>query len=105
MSKLTQESQVIGPEISDVVDAIHQQRDALHAHAEGEPAKPIRIVAAVCEHHGMHHTRAHDLQPAGAFTQAASFARTDHAIHVHFDARLGEREVAGANAYLPILTK
>ena len=35
-SELLQEPQVVRPEVPDVVDRVHQHRDALRAHAEGE---------------------------------------------------------------------
>src|SRR5205807_8277532 len=103
--KLSQEAQVIGPELADVVDGVAQHGDALRAHAEGKAAELRRVVAAVAQHHRMYHAGAHDLQPARLLAQPAALAAADDAVHVHLDRRLGEREVAGANTHLAVLAE
>src|SRR5262249_19489660 len=102
VSELLQEPQVVRPELADVVQAVQQHRDSLRAHAEREAAVPLRVVAAVAQHHRIPHARAENFQPAGALAQAAPSAAADDAVHVHFDARLGEREVAAADADAPV---
>src|SRR5581483_11428486 len=64
-SELLQKSQVVGPELANIVDGVGQHGHALGPHAEGEAGVHGRVVAAVAEHHGVHHARAGDLEPAG----------------------------------------
>src|SRR5207244_1964414 len=97
LSKLLQKTQVVGPELADIVDGVFQHADPLRPHAEGEAAELVRVVAAVPQDHRVDHTRAHDLQPAAPLAQAAALAAADDAVHVHLNARFGEREVAGAD--------
>ena len=47
---------------------------------------------------GIDHARAEQLDPAGKFADAAAAAAADVAGGVHFHGRLGEREIAGAQA-------
>src|SRR5207244_6793771 len=89
----------------DVVDAELAHGNPLRAHAEGEAAEFFRIVAAIAQHNGMHHARAHDFQPAAALAQTAAFAAAVNAVHVHFNARFREWEIARANAHLPAFAK
>src|SRR5579883_3474406 len=91
--------------MADVINAVLEDGDPLRAHAEGETAEALRVVAAVAQHHRMNHAGAHDLQPARPLAHAAPLAAADDAIHVHLDARLGEREVAGADANPPFLAE
>src|SRR5262249_35267688 len=94
-SELTQKPQIIRPKLPDVVNRVHQHRDPWRPHPEGEAAELSRVIAAIPQHDWMHHPRPHDLQPTGPLAQAASLATADDAVHIHFDARLGEREVTG----------
>src|SRR3972149_4500136 len=70
-SELLQETQVVHPKTPDVVDPVLQHGDALRPHAEGEPAVLLWVVAAVLQHHRMHHPAPQDLQPAGALAHRA----------------------------------
>ena len=79
--------------------AVLQHGDALDAHAPGEPLPLARIDAAVGQHARMHHAAAEDLQPVAA---AAEFAGAAVPADVHLHRRLGEREVAGAEAHRQI---
>src|SRR5260370_40635852 len=91
--------------VSNVGFAIKELGDALLPHPKVKPLNPARIVAAVLEDDGVDHARAHDLEPAGSLAQATTFARAHEAIHVHLDARLREREIAGANADSAIVSE
>ena len=50
----------------------------------------------------MHHAAAGDLQPAGVLADAATRAAAQHAGHVDFGRRLGEREVRRPQAHLQV---
>ncbi len=80
-----------------------QHGDALRADAGRETTIFLRVVTAVAQHDRMHHAAAHDLQPAAAFTHRAALAAAQKTLHVHFGARLGEREVGGAEAGADVL--
>src|SRR5438552_1157754 len=99
LSKLLQEANIVAEEVAYVVDVVLQHGGALDAHAEGEAGELARVVAAVAQDDGMDHAGAGNLQPAGVLADAAAGAATNHAVHVHLDARLGEREVAAAEAH------
>src|SRR5262249_48885080 len=87
-SKLLQEPQIIPTELPDTAHPILAHHDPLRPHAERKTTEAHRIVAAVAQHHRMHHARAHDLDPAAALAQAAAGTGADDAIHVHLDRRL-----------------
>jgi len=59
--KLLQKAQVVRPEIADIRDAVAQHGDALGAHAGRETGIDRRVIAAVLQHHRVHHAAAHDL--------------------------------------------
>src|SRR5713101_4084638 len=88
-----------------VVDAVLADGDPFGSHAEGEAAEAFGIIAAVLQHRGVDHAGAHDLQPAAPLAHAATLAATTDAVHVDFDARFREREVARTDAHLPILAE
>ena len=50
----------------------------------------------------MHHPRAGHFQPPGLLADPAALALAEDAVHVHFDAGLGERKVAAPDAHLPV---
>src|SRR6516225_5377112 len=104
-SKLSQEPQIVGPELPDIVNRIHQHGDALGPHAESEATKTVGIVAPVSQYDGMHHAGTHDLEPTTALAQAAAFSGADNAVHIHFNARLRKRKITGADAHAPIFTE
>src|SRR5262245_4027138 len=101
-SKLRQEPQVIPPIQPDIVDRVFQLCDPLGTHAEGEAAAPGRVVAAVAQYDRMDHARAHDFEPAAALAERTPLAGAEDAVHVDFDARLGEREIARSDASLSL---
>src|SRR5262249_52236841 len=51
------------------------------------------------------HTRAHDLQPARPLAKATALTLAYDAIHVHLDAGLSERKVAGADTHFPVVAE
>ena len=53
--ELFEEPEVIAPEISDVIDAVSQHRDALGPHAKGETRVFLGIVVAIAEQGGVYH--------------------------------------------------
>jgi hypothetical protein len=73
--KLLQKSEVVLVEHPDVLDAVLEHRDALHAEAEREATDLLRVVADRLEDGRMHHAAAEDLEPAGALADAAAGAR------------------------------
>ena len=73
--KLLQEAQVVLVEQPDVVHAVLQHGDALHAHAEREAGDLFRVVADGLEHGRVHHAAAENLEPAGLLAGAAAARR------------------------------
>src|SRR5688500_6243624 len=61
--KMLQNPHIILIEISYIIDAIEQHREALQAHAEGVAAPDFRVVADGFEHGGIHHATTPDLDP------------------------------------------
>ena len=108
-TKLLQEAQVVLEEEPQVGHAVLEHRDPLDSHAERETLYPLGVVALVAheaEHVRVDHARAHDLDPARPLAEGAERAVTlapgrvaREARHVDLDTRLGEREVAGAQAH------
>src|SRR5713101_5118895 len=88
-----------------VVDAVLADGDPFRSHAEGEAAEAFGIIAAILQHRGVDHACAHSLQPAAPLAHAAALAAAADAVHVDFDARFGEREVARTDAHLPVLAE
>src|SRR5690606_9215899 len=64
--KLPEEPHIVLEEGAQVVDAVAQHREALHAQAEGEAGVALRIDAAVAQHVRVDHAATQDLQPAHA---------------------------------------
>ena len=75
--KLLQELQVVLEEQPQVVDAVFQHGDALHAHAESETRVFLRVNAAGDEDIGVAHATAEDFNPTRVLTDVAAFAATD----------------------------
>src|SRR5699024_2586759 len=96
--------------LHDVVHVGHpvaQHEDALDAEAEGEALVLLRVHAHGAQHGGVDHAAAAHLDPAGAAADPAARIRlvveavprlAGEAAEVHLGARLGEGEVAGAQA-------
>ena len=98
------ESQIILPEIADVIDAVSQHGDALGAEAEGETGVALGVVAAVAQDVGVHHAAAADLQPAAA-ADGAALAAAQKALHVEFRGGFGEWEEARPETRTHVLSE
>src|SRR5690348_6459657 len=105
--ELGEEADVVLEEDLEVVDAVLEHRQAVHAHAESEAADLFRVVIHKAVDGGIDHARAEKLDPAGAFAFAASGAAcaragaaAENARDVEFDTGLGKRKIAGAEARL-----
>src|SRR5262245_47488533 len=83
-SELGQESDVVRPQVAQVVDAVEQKREAVDAEAEREAAPLLGIDAHVAEHLGVHHAAAAQLEPSEG-----------RRVDVVLGRGLGEREVRG----------
>src|SRR6185312_13477307 len=94
-SELLEETQVVLEERAQIGNTVAQHREALHAEAEGEAGVALRVDAAVPQHVRMDHAAAEHFQPAGRTVRGVP-------ADVHFGRRLGEREIAGAEAHLEI---
>src|SRR5262249_9164073 len=103
--KLSQKPQIVRPEMADIIDAVFAYGDALRSHPKGETAETRGVVAAVLEDRGMDHAGTHHLQPTPPLAHATPLAAAADAIHIDFDARLGEREVARPDTYLPVFAE
>src|SRR3990172_5793738 len=97
-SELLEETQVVSPESTDVLDSMLEHRQSLQPHAEGEPGETGRVVAAVDQHRRMNHPAAEHFQPAGALAYRTADAAADEALDVHFGRRLGEGEMRRSKA-------
>ena len=95
-------AQIAVEEGAQIGDAVFEHGDALDPHAEGEALIDVGIEAAIGEHLGMDHAGAENLEPiaAGADLEAAAFAR---AADIDFGRRLGEGEIARAEAHRQML--
>src|SRR5439155_2154810 len=94
--ELPEEAEIVVVEEPEVGEAVAQERQPIGAHAEGEAAHHLGIVAAGAQHVRMDHAGAQDLEPAAAAADAA--ARVGRAAgggarragDVDLGARLGE---------------
>src|SRR5262249_41032756 len=105
--KLAQEAHVALEKDLQIVDAILEHRQSVHAHSEREAAHLARVVIHKTIHGGIHHTRAQKLNPARALALAARAARGCRAAaaakntgDVEFDGWFREREIARPEARL-----
>src|SRR5690606_10956005 len=93
--ELPEEPQVVVKERAQVVHAVAQHRQPLHAHAEGEAGVALGVDADRAQHVRMDHAAAQHLEPARAAVGALPG-------DVDLGAGLHEGEVAGAEAHLEI---
>src|SRR6185436_11180580 len=103
--ELAEEADIVLKKDLDVVDLVFEHGQAIDAHAEGEAADFFGVVVNEAVDGGIDHASAEELDPARAFALGASTAAgacagaaAEDAGDVEFDARLGEREIAGAEA-------
>src|SRR4051812_47922074 len=111
-AELLQEPQIVLEQDAEVRHAVTQEGDALDPHPEREALHLFGLVAVVldeAEHVRVDHPRAEDLDPARALAERVARAVGEVALaaavearHVDLDARLGEREVAGADVHLAL---
>src|SRR6185436_19364244 len=60
--ELLQESHIVTPEVTDIVNFVAQHQLAFRSHAPGITRIDLWVVAAVLQNNRMHHAAAHDLQ-------------------------------------------
>src|SRR5581483_2425013 len=95
LCELLQESHIAQVELRNLIHAILQDRNPLHAHAKREPAHLRRIVTVVLhelEYVRVHHPAAQQFNPAAELAGPATLPATEDAAHLHIGARLGEWE-------------
>src|SRR3972149_3969023 len=97
-SELLEETQVVSPESTDVLDPMLEHRQSLRPHAEGEAGEAGRGVTTVDQHRRMTHAAAEHFQPAGALAYRTADAAADEALDVHLGRRLSEGEMRRAKA-------
>src|SRR5690348_12856882 len=100
--ELAEEADVVLKKNLNVVDLVFEHGEAVDAHAEGEAADFFRVVVDEAVDGWIDHAGAEKLDPAGAFALGAgsatggiAAAAAKDAGDVEFDARLGERKIAG----------
>nr|AOO54644.1 phenylalanyl-tRNA synthetase subunit alpha [uncultured bacterium] len=88
--ELLQKLHVVLKEQTQIVHAVTQHGQTLHAHAEGEADVFFAVDADMLKHVRMHHAATADLQPAVL------------PAHIHLGGRLGEREERGTETHLHV---
>ena len=91
--KLRKEIHVIFPEQADVLDVVHDHREALDPEPGRKAPIFLRVDAHARQHDRVHHAAAQHLQPPTPEE------------HVHFHAGLREGEVGGAELDLDLVPK
>src|SRR5216684_2152792 len=95
LRKLSQEPHIALIEQLNIVDPVLQHRDPLHAHAKGEAADLLCIVAVALDEFKdvrIDHAAAQQLDPSAHLAQTASLAAAFEARNRHIRARFCERE-------------
>src|SRR4051812_40001285 len=92
--KLFQETEVVLIEVTDVIDAVHEHREALEAHAEGVPTPDISVVTDGVENRRIDHPTAADFDPFLLHLRKVPCREID------LEARLGVAEIVRAEAGL-----
>src|SRR5579864_2464470 len=102
LRKLPQEAHVVLKKDLDVVDAVLEHGQAIHAHAECEPADLFGVVVHEAIDSGIDHARAEEFDPAGAFALAAGLtggcrtaAAAENARDVELHRGFREGKIAG----------
>src|SRR6266700_2903776 len=104
LRELAKEADVVLEKDLDIVDAVLEHRQAVDADAEGEAADFPGVVIHEAVDGGIDHAGAEKLDPCGAFafragaTVRTAGSATKGAGDIELDARLGEWEIAGAEA-------
>src|ERR1017187_1789176 len=98
LSKLLQEPHIALEEQLNIIHAILQNRNPLHAHAERESRNLRRVVIDEAVHIRIDHAAAQQLDPSAGLAVAArtaiarTFAVAENATDLHVGARLGKWE-------------
>src|SRR5262245_53262432 len=103
--ELVEEPHVVLDEEREIVDPEAHHRDPVDPEPEGEAGVALGIDADRLENGGMNHAGAAELEPPGLLAGAAALAEADPARDVELAPRLDEREVAGAQADLDVVTE
>src|SRR5579864_3983479 len=117
-SKLLQKSHIPLKEQLQIVHAINQHGDSVHAHSESEPGNFLGVVAVMLhelEHVGIDHAAAENFDPSSLLARAARLffrsgatlpaSAADEAGDEHFGAGLCERKERWTEAGLYVRTK
>ena len=100
-----QELKVVLKKQSQIVNAVAQHRETLHAHAERKAAIGLAVDINRLEYFGMYHAAAHYFQPAGVAAYATALAAAHHAFDIDFCRRFGKREIGRSKAHLDVFFK
>src|SRR5260370_1851484 len=105
--ELPQETHVVLEKDLNIVDPVLQHCQAVDADAEGKAADFLGVVIHKAVDGGVDHSGAEEFDPGRAFalrarspTGGCAGSAAERAGDVKFDARLGEREIAGPQACL-----
>ena len=96
--KLLQKPHIVFKQQPNIMDIVQPHRLAFDAHPKGKARVFIGINVAVAQYVRVHHTTAKDFEPTGTFGKPVVFFVVHADPDIHFGTRLGEREVAGAQA-------
>ena len=91
--ELLEETEVVLEVVAKVADLPLEHRDTLHTHTEGETAVLLAVDSRRLEDIRIHHTAAHDLEPACSLADVTALSATDVTAHIDLSRRLCEREV------------
>ena len=94
------ETNIIFREHTQVFHAELQVGYAFYAHTESEARINLAVDAASVKHIGIDHSAAQYFHPSGVLAEVAALAAAQVARNVHFGRRLGEWEIAWAQAHL-----
>src|SRR5438552_425890 len=103
--ELPQEADVVLEKDLDIVDAVLEHGETIDADAEGKATDFFRVVVDEAVDGGIDHAGAEEFDPGRAFalrtgsaTRGRAGSPTERAGDIELYARLGEREIAGAEA-------
>ena len=104
-AELIDETDIIFIEKTHIIDFVLQECNAFKAYAKSKAAVFFRIEPAHFKDMRMYHAAAKDLNPSGAFAEAASFASAFEAGNVHFGRRFRRWEMMRTELCLCIRTE
>src|SRR5262249_32361996 len=103
--ELSQEAQVVRPQVADVRKAVAKDGDPLEAPPEGEAGHLLGVVADEPEHVRVDHPGAADLDPPRVPAHRTAGTLAEEARHERLERRLGEREVVRDELRLALLAE